>query len=74
MSNSHNGIFSRLTNDNGQNVDIYENPSEHYAGIGHRGSGSPFFGAFRKAEAMPPAAAGGGEAASTMASIGGNNT
>ncbi len=42
MSNSHNGIFTRMTNENGQSIDIYENPSEHYAGINSRGS--PFLG------------------------------
>ena len=55
MSTSHNGVFGptvRMTTENGQNIDIYENPSEHYAGFnnGHRttGSHSPFLPAFRK--------------------------
>ena len=51
MSSSHNGVFTRMTSDNGQNIDIYENPSEHYAGFNsprHNGSHSPFLAAFRK--------------------------
>ena len=55
MSTSHNGVFGiRMTNENGQNIDIYENPSEHYAGFNNGpsqrnpGSHSPFLAAFRK--------------------------
>ena len=63
MSTSHNGVFGiRMTNENGQNIDIYENPSEHYAGQQQQhyagfnngpsqrtpGSHSPFLAAFRK--------------------------
>lgn len=43
-----NGLFTRMTNDNGQNIDIYENPSEHYAGINTRGS--PYLSAIKKME------------------------
>ena len=53
MSTSHNGVFgTRMTNENGQNIDIYENPSEHYSGFNNgpqrNGSQSPFLSAFRK--------------------------
>ena len=26
-------MFTRMTNENGQSIDIYENPSEHYTGM-----------------------------------------
>ena len=52
MSSSHNGILSRMTTENGQQMDIYENPSEHYGIMGSSFSSpfqaSPFLGAYRK--------------------------
>ena len=54
MSISHNGshnpresnMFTRMTNEQGQSIDIYENPSEHYSGMNflppHLGNNSPF--------------------------------
>ena len=47
-SSHSNGIFSRLTNESGQSIDIYENPSEHYAGGSFGSRGSPFMGVMRK--------------------------
>ena len=52
MSSSHNGILTRMTNENGQQMDIYENPSEHYGIVGSSFASpfqaSPFLGAYRK--------------------------
>ena len=52
-SSQHNGsIMSRMTTENGQHMDIYENPSEHYGIMGSSFSSpfqaSPFLGAYRK--------------------------
>jgi hypothetical protein len=49
-SSAHNGmLMTRMTNEHGQNIDIYENPSEHY------GSHAPNSGASIFLPTMQPA-------------------